>query len=414
MFSAIVISDIHFRRHEQMPFDVDVELRNGLLSFLPIITERFPDLSLILVCGDIAFCARETEYAVAKNFLREVQARTGASRILVIPGNHDVERGKTDSADQRYWRSQPRQSCLDSDERDQTLFRLMENQRSGDGLFEPLQAYNVFAAAFGCDVSVRAPYWTSPVALDGRYHVEIRGLTSVLISNEHDEKDKLILGDVQVSDLSVGSGVINVTICHHPFDWLLDGSRQRNRIRHRSVLHITGHEHSHEVVVDDETKSVHLCSGALQPTRNPNWEPRLYAIGIDVIEIDSDVFAQVRIFGARWDPDKDGFVSDVDESHPVPIERAPPDARRAISEPDTAFRSRLVERIASLQSADRVTVASNLGMDLRQLTSQPTHRIPHLLVEYAQANNMLHNLWEEVYKMHGKQVGEANPFQEAT
>jgi predicted MPP superfamily phosphohydrolase len=147
VLAGLVISDIHFIRHKHLPTDVDVELRNGLLRFLPTVKARFPDLSLVLVCGDIAYHASDTEYAAATGFLREVQAalgQPGQPRVLVIPGNHDIDRGQTISPDQRYWRSEPRKSDMSADERDRALVDLLEHDRSGPGLFEPLAAYNRF------------------------------------------------------------------------------------------------------------------------------------------------------------------------------------------------------------------------------------------------------------------------------
>src|SRR5437867_5229131 len=85
MLSALLISDIHFRRNERLGApDRDIELRNGLLQFLPELREHIPGISLVLVCGDVAYHAVEHEYALAKEFLREVQAALRGARVLVI------------------------------------------------------------------------------------------------------------------------------------------------------------------------------------------------------------------------------------------------------------------------------------------------------------------------------------------
>jgi len=411
LLAALLISDIHFIRHTRLRTDVDAELRNGLIRFLPHIKARFPDLSLVLVCGDVAYHALDHEYAAAAGFLREVQAALGITRILVVPGNHDVDRSQTISADQRHWRSTPRKSDLDEDERNTALVALMEHDRSGPGLFEPLEAYNRFAAAYGCAVSVEDAFWQMELPINHRYRARIRGLTSVLISDEHDQRDRLLLGDWQVTDLETGPGTVNVTLCHHPYLWLLDGVRQQARLRRRSTLHVTGHEHAHAVTVDPDRATIHLCAGALQPTRNPDWDPRLYAVGLDVIESDGAATAVVEVFCARWHRTQDEFREDHDERYSSPVEFAPPDV--VVVEEPAGNIARLVERIAGLQPADRFTVASAIGGDLSELASKPSHQFPPLLVDYAREGDLLRQLWDEVQHMHGDQAGESNPFEES-
>src|SRR4051812_19468468 len=106
MVSALLISDIHFTRNERLGGpDRDVDLRNGLLAFVGELREMLPELSVVLVCGDVAFQAVEHEYALAREFLREIQAALRGAKVLVIPGNHDIDRRIASRADQRTWRS---------------------------------------------------------------------------------------------------------------------------------------------------------------------------------------------------------------------------------------------------------------------------------------------------------------------
>lgn len=409
MFAALVISDIHLVRPDTRPRDIDMELRNGLIRFLPAVVERFPDLSLILVCGDVAFQAAETEYEAAKGFLREIQARLGGIRVRVIPGNHDVELATTATPDQRLWRARVRQSGLDDDGRDDELEQILDDEKSGRGLLEALGAYNQFASAYGCEVSPSRPFWTEYLPLTEEYELQIRGLTSVLISDDRDRPDKLMLGSRQVADLERDSpGIVTLTLCHHPYDWLLDGDRQRARLRHRSPLHVTGHEHTHDVHVDEETSTVHLYLGALQPTRDPTWDPRVYAIGVDIDDAEGPR-ARLRIFGARWNRDADRFIADIDEEHFVPVtprgvpaEPSPP--------PVSTSAARLTERLAGLPPSNRFDAAKTVGVDLGELASEPPERLPSLVVQRAWADHRLHQLWDEVARLHGNQAGEANPF----
>ncbi len=406
-----MLSDIHLVKRDKGPPDVDIELRNGLLRFLPKLLERFPDLSFLIVCGDVAFQGIEQEYSVAAAFLREIQSVLDNPRVLVIPGNHDVHLATADLAQQRVWRAQPRVPGKTVFERDQLLADLLDDPEAGPGLFEPLAAYNDFASAYRCELSPEDPCWTVHQPLDHRFELQLRGMTSVLVSDRHDKKDRLLLGSVQVADLEAESpGVVTITFCHHPYEWLLDGEAQRGRIITRSVLHITGHEHEHEVKVDAGTGSVHLCLGALQPTRADEWEPRVYGVGIDVQEDANGFNAIVDVFGARWDQNR--FVADVDERHAVPI--LPPE-RGKLPPPPSQSRPlvRLTERFASLPSSDRLQAARAIDVDVSTFVNAPSYKEPAVVVQHAIREHQLHLLWNEVARLHGNQSGEDNPFEES-
>jgi hypothetical protein len=329
--------------------------------------------------------------------------------VLVIPGNHDIDRVIASTPDQRAWRSSLRSPRFDDDDRDTAFIELLERPDSGPGLFAPLDAYNQFAADYGCDVAVGSPFWSVEVPIDERYRVEIRGMTSVLISDSYDDDDLLLLGDFHGADLVHGGapGVINVTLCHHPYDWLLDGDRQKEKLRHRSALHITGHDHEHEVVVDPDTSFIHLCAGALQPTRKPEWVPRLYGLSINVEEGDEECWGTVKIVSACWDREEDGFVVDVDRTERIPVTCAERELQPEAQERDVR---RLVERLGALQPGDRLSIGLALEADLASLTDGPTYEIPQRLVALAEQTGSLSELWELTERHHGGQESGPNPF----
>lgn len=425
VLSALLISDIHFRRNERLAApDRDIEVRNGLLRFLPELSDRLSDISLVLVCGDVAYEAVEHEYALAKKFLREIQAGLCDPRVLVIPGNHDVDRDVANTADQRMLRSSLRSTVLTDDDRDTKLEELLNDPDSGRALFDPLAAYNRFAADYGCAVSVvdPGPYWTVSIRVSDGYRVQVRGLTSVLISDSHDNDadDRLLLGEFQTADLQNGEpGVIGITLCHHPYSWLFDGCRQKMKLRHRSALHITGHEHDHDIITGREhdhdtsrhgaAEGIHLCAGALQPRRDPTWVPRLYGLSLDVKETDDDCSGSVVIVSAVWDRGADGFVIDVDQTVQIPVMRAEQGPAVETVEREVV---RLTERVGALQSGDRLSVAKEINMDLGELTAGPSFEIPRRLVNHAQERNLMAKLWELTERRHGHPSC-SNPFQES-
>ena len=305
----------------------------------------------------------------------------------------------------------PKRSALDEEERDRSLRDLLADTTSGSGLLAPLGPYNTFAATYGCTVTEADPSWHVCLRLDDRYRLDIRGMTSVLLSDSHDDTkdDRLLVGDVQVNNLQRLPGCVNVTLCHHPYEWLFDGERQRHRLRHRSALHITGHEHAHKVDTDKETGSIHLRAGALQPKRADEWDPRLYAIAVDIVEHDEQAAARFTILCSRWDRVADKFVIDSTEHATVPVLMAPFEGTPTGPDPTTSI-ARLTELVAELAPADLLTVAAEIGMALADLASSSAYEHPGRVVEHARNSGALASLWDTTVAHRGGIRSEDNPF----
>ncbi len=88
------LSDLHFRAGEQ--WDEDVVLRNLLKDVRQRIAEDGLRPDLVAVSGDVAFCGAAEEYVLAGQFFDELLGATEPAlpkdRLLVVPGNHDVDR----------------------------------------------------------------------------------------------------------------------------------------------------------------------------------------------------------------------------------------------------------------------------------------------------------------------------------
>lgn len=86
------LSDIHFKTDAVSARDLRKVL-DGLLRYLDGDRAQAP-LDLVCFTGDLAFSGDTREYEAASAFLRDLLATTGvpASRLFVVPGNHDVAR----------------------------------------------------------------------------------------------------------------------------------------------------------------------------------------------------------------------------------------------------------------------------------------------------------------------------------
>ena len=89
------LSDIHFRQGMTGDVhDADVEIRNELERDLRRIRSRVQKLDGIVISGDVAYGGQADEYAFARNWIDSVREQLGcpAAGVMVIPGNHDVDR----------------------------------------------------------------------------------------------------------------------------------------------------------------------------------------------------------------------------------------------------------------------------------------------------------------------------------
>ena len=91
-------------------------------------------------------------------------------------------------------------------------------------LIGPLSGYNGFAQGYGCLTSERQLAWTEvfnePLE-DGSY-VRLHGLNSALISDAGDAPGGLLLSSYQTSHFNRAPGMVDLVMCHHPPEWLMD------------------------------------------------------------------------------------------------------------------------------------------------------------------------------------------------
>lgn len=405
MLKILQLSDVHFQPEAR--HDVDAELREGILALAPEIRSRFKKLDTLIVCGDVANSGAEAEYARAQSFLRDVIGYIGAERVFTVPGNHDVDQSVTDNAQQRKWRSSVRAE-ENTAKRNKLLKRLLDDDESGPGLLAPLEQYREFAAEFGCDISRTDPCWVHELEIGGECILRLFGLTSVLVSDQHDKTDRLAVGDFQLADVLPEDGVVNATLCHHPFCWLLDGDEQRTKLDKRSALHVTGHVHRNRIT--PTTLGLHVSSGALQPDRTvEGWEPSANIIELTAPKKDaSTATLGMKVWTARWDPEADRFRLPEDPEKIVTHDVPPP--VKAPGPAGDGDRAMLAGRLARLAPGDRVLAAERAGLTPGSIADLPSYEQPRAIVDRAGEAGDLADLWSAVHDLSGGQGRDVNPF----
>jgi 3',5'-cyclic AMP phosphodiesterase CpdA len=275
------VSDIHFR-HPICDTDRDPDrpFRTRLIQDARERVKALGPVDAILVGGDIAFAGKPEEYAAALQWLYELADACGCdrTRIFVIPGNHDVDRDviRKDLSVQNAQRAIV--NAASADDKEWQLQRQVQHAETGPALLRPIAAYNEFASRFsGAIFAPERIYWKSDLDLGEGVTLRVYGLNSTILSGWRtpegkNDVEKDLYVEPQQTVLDPVDDVVNLVMCHHPPDWLIDGDRVADDVTGRSSIHLYGHKHRQRIVRDP--KYVTFYAGAVNPERQvKDWRP---------------------------------------------------------------------------------------------------------------------------------------------
>ncbi len=435
------LSDIHFTGWSGTSVhDLDSEIRNELLRDAAAITKDLGGATGVLVTGDIAFSGQRTEYDRAAAWLLEFCRAIGCpdESVWVVPGNHDVDRKIASSKVTKTLHESIRSkqgTALDKE-----LREILTDENSAKALLAPLAEYNTFAARFQCSISAAKPYWERDLALPCGTIIRLRGLCSALVSNQHDTKRNIVLGQAQVSVHRV-DGVEHLTLCHHPPDWLQDQDAVISHLESKVRMQLFGHKHSQRV--QEINKTLRVTSGAMHPERDESdWEP-MYNI-IEISRLDDERLG-VRLFQRRWHKVDHHFLADQDRNTnqphhdyvwqdcPRPARKVPPAVEAPMVTPANAAMSaavaakmtttkdsdampppnherRLTFRFLTLPFRHQIAIADSLNVLTNEDRALSDEALFQVLFKRARDKGLLARLWDETEKRHADPAP-FNPFE---
>ena len=295
------LSDIHFQNLGQKDYlDNNSDLRNELEFDLEKIVSEIGSINAVLISGDIAYSAKEEEYLKATDWLETICKICGCLEENVLPvcGNHDVNRdaiGAMLCATHEKFKELRNRIEIDKE-----LHKYLMQDEDFSILLSPLKNYYSFAQKYNAIPAQNSLFWEKDFHIND-IKLRVKGLNSAIISNGNDDEhsSKLILGGHQTT-LKREKGVIYLTLCHHPPQWLYDGNDVEKDLNARAKIQLFGHKHDFNVIKINET--LRLSSGAVHPERNENsWEPRYNIIGLSIVKEHEDKYLKVKIWERIWD-----------------------------------------------------------------------------------------------------------------
>lgn len=383
------LSDLHFSIDEPGLEERRALVRDRICADLGELLPRVGRCAdAILVTGDISYAGKEAEYRLASDWFDRViePITSGSTRLLAVPGNHDVDWtrvGPTHQAHRTHLASCP----------DEGLDALLDQYLTEDGqaILYPLGAYNEFAASLDCQIADRF-CWDAPLDIGDGYRLEFRGVTTVVNSHKGDAPGGLAVHGNQLLH-TPSPGVIPVMLAHHdPYFWR-QYHRMEREITNRMSIALYGHTHQPRLRKIEEC--VEITGGAVHPEEGKDWMPWYNVIQLSITDVGGDAATlRVRVWRRRFSADHDGFVPDaangVYEDRFIIVPPAVPAAATPAEDPsdDEEVRVALttpeggphpvreVQRaLYRLGAGDRITLLADIGLAVDDLARLPAHRL---------------------------------------
>lgn len=193
------------------------------------------------------------------------------------------------------------------DDRLWMLRKQLAHNGTGQALFHGHAAYNEFAKKMSCQVYPGHLYWKQERELGPGVTLRIHGLTSTLLSGRNganDGRGSLYLSPLQTIDPS--PNVVNLTICHHPPDWLIDGDDVEDMLNERAMFQVFGHKHRQRI--HEAATYVRWSAGSVNPSHaDKQFEPSYNIIELNVAGEGQERRIDVASHLYRYQPQPEGF-----------------------------------------------------------------------------------------------------------
>ncbi|MBN1347376.1 MAG: SUMF1/EgtB/PvdO family nonheme iron enzyme [Phycisphaerae bacterium] len=324
------LSDFHFTK--KTDWDRIPVLQDLIRAVRELVDQGLPP-DLVAITGDVAFSGKPPEYAAAQDWLttrllaQALPKPFPKNRILIVPGNHDVNRAAVKSS------AQATQRML-LDKRDQiAIGEVLADAGERRVLLSRHANYLKFANTFRTPKQrLKVPWWSTTQDINGS-RVFLAGLCSSWMSWQDDEQGRLLVSRWQVNALLSQvprDADFRLFLLHHPWDHLaeFDSLEVQDTVRRNADLVLRGHLHTQRsaTIYDPDRQSVELAAGSIYETSDhPN--------AFQLIELFPDrAIARVHYrlwHDGRWIIDRNAYENAQEGYADFPLQRQP----TAVAEP---------------------------------------------------------------------------------
>lgn len=287
------VSDLHFSKRRG--WDQDPVLASLAEDVARLRAAGLPP-DFVAVTGDVADRAAPEEYALAARFFRErllPAAGVPIDRLLMVPGNHDVDRGAVKLV------AQSVQSRLLSSESQDVVAAIVGDPAEHAPLLRRHDAWRAFVKELGVPRSDDVPWWSRTFEVS-ELRVHVAGLCSSWLAWCDEDKGRLVVGRAQLHAVLEGARVgadLALALVHHPWDYLadFDAAEVREAVHRRTDVLLRGHLHKGEGAA-----RVRPDGGSLELAAGASWGGSQHLHGYQLVELEPQA-GQVRVHLRTWD-----------------------------------------------------------------------------------------------------------------
>ena len=375
----------------------------------------------VLVSGDIAFAGEKDEYEFAQVWLEELCDACGCdfSKIFVIPGNHDVQRGIAGRLGVQAIHNDIKNTAEPHHLPDK-ISDFLNDEDTGKQLYGSIENFNDFATKYFCDLL--APDRTK---IERRFKLNdsstlcVTGLNSAFVSSHADKEGSLYV-DPSGFTITRENGVVHLVLCHHPYNWLANGRELEDHLNDVVQIQLFGHEHTNRVLPGRDWFRV--AASAAHPDRaERGWEPGYNLLELMIDTKEEQRYLEIKGHVRIWQNRPGQFVPKVDreknhfhqlipiDSWRPPVQPTPittsedtfaisdsSEARR--NEEDTSMTSlrALSIRFSKLTFSKKLEIAGGLSLFEEADTKLPDHERFRQVLLRARERRVLQKLESEI------------------
>jgi formylglycine-generating enzyme required for sulfatase activity/predicted MPP superfamily phosphohydrolase len=252
------LSDLHFGPERRWESD---RVLNGLAGAIGQLVAEGLAPDIVAITGDIASSGRAADYEEAKRWidtglLKRLPPRFPRSRILMVPGNHDVDRSMRTTAAQGL-----RKLLLDGQSQE-TITKVLSDEEERGTLLKRHTHYLEFANSYRtAKTRLAVPWWSQVLVLNGM-PIHFVGLCSSWMSWSDDDHGRLLVGRYQLTPLLDENveAAFRVVLIHHPWDYVaeFDSRQTEPLVRRRADVLLRGHLHPQRTRLYQDPDEGHL------------------------------------------------------------------------------------------------------------------------------------------------------------
>jgi hypothetical protein len=290
------LSDFHFSPRRGWDQDPVV---TGLAADVARLVAEVGAIDLVALTGDVADRAAEAEYDRARAWIEGAllpAAGVPRERLLIVPGNHDVDRGAVNRA------AKALQRDLLEAQSQEAIAEVLADAGQRGLLLARHQGFTRFVEALGVPRGDGAPWWSRAFEVRGA-KVHVAALDTAWASCCDEDKGRLLVSRFQAHATLAGADRADVAIAlmHHPWDDLaeFDAREVREAVTRRCAITLRGHLHQADgrAVRRPDLAALELAAGA-------SYAGSKYPNAYHLLEIDAVPGAPpkaARVHMRRWD-----------------------------------------------------------------------------------------------------------------